>query len=634
MIENLHRLFNVLDRWKWHYAFAAALLILGIFVRSLTPKVIQITVDNVISFFQSGGTEIVMADDAVTNLFYKVLPEMTPANLGWVLISLGVIYMIISALRGGLILGASTLAASSTENAVKRLRDRLFAHIQKLPMQYFTKVSRGELIQRSTGDIDTVKGFIHGHVIDIIRVIAIFTFAFTMIYIANPTMAYVSVIMSPFMLLSSYFFFKKERKVWQEHEAEADKLNDIVQENLNGIRTVKAFANESYEMKKFDGQNRKKLAVGLKHSLLHTFFWPLSDMLMYFQIIISVLVGGFFAITQQITIGELMAFYTYFMMIAWPMRQIGRTLSKLGMTMVAIERIYEILNAEEEPQHGSKRIERLHGNIEFRNVSFKYDKEATEYTLKDVSFKLTPGEKVAIIGPTGAGKSTIINLLAGLYEPDEGEIFIDGENIRQFSKKDLRKQIGFVLQTPFLFSTTVKENITYASPGAEEDVVETSAKVAQVHTIEDVLADGYDTMVGEKGVTLSGGQKQRVALARTLVAMPDILILDDVTSAVDTETEHAIFDALAEPMGRKTTILISHRITSIQQADRILVLENGRIVQKGNDAELEAQNGYYKEIHGIQSALEEEIQQDALSGEDTPKPPVMKRRKRQRRVGL
>ncbi len=523
-------------------------------------------------------------------------------------------------------------AASSTENAIKRLRDRLFAHIQKLPMRYFTTVSRGELIQRSTGDIDTIKGFIHGHVVDIIRVIAIFTFAFMRIYIANPAMAIISIIMSPLMLLSSYFFFKQERKVWEEHEAEADKLNAIVQENLNGIRTVKAFANEEYEMEKFDRQNKQKLKVGLKHSLLHTFFWPLSDLLMYIQIIISVITGGYFAITQQITIGELLAFYTYFMMIAWPMRQIGRTLSKLGMTMVAIERIYEILNAEKEPQHGSKRIERLIGDIEFRNVSFKYDKDAADFVLNNISFKLKPGEKVAIVGPTGAGKSTIINLLVGLYEPDEGDIFIDGEDIRQFSKKDLRQQIGFVLQTPFLFSTTVKDNITYASPGAEAQVVEDSAKMAQVHTIEEVLADGYDTMVGEKGVTLSGGQKQRVALARTLVAMPDVLILDDVTSAVDTETEHAIFEALAEPMGRKTTIIISHRITSIQQADRILVLENGLIVQRGTDTGLEAEHGYYKKIHAIQSALEEEIQQDVLDENATHIPPASPRRKRRKGI--
>ncbi len=573
---------------------------------------IQILVDNVITFFQSNGAEGRVANDAITKLFYRVLPDMNGSELKWILISLGIMYMAISGLRGGFLLGASTLTASSTERAIKRLRDYLFAHIQKLPMQYFTKVSRGELIQRSTGDIDTVKAFIHGQVVDIVRLVAIFVFAFVMMYIANPTLAFISIAMSPLMLFGSYFFFKQERKVWEVHEAEADKLNAIVQENLNGIRTVKAFANEDYEMEKFDRQNREKLKIGLKHGLLHTFYWPLSDMMVFIQIIISVMAGGYFAITQQITIGELLAFYTYFMMISWPMRQVGRTLSKLGMTMVAIERIYEILDAKEEPRHGNKPVERLIGDIEFRNVSFRYDKDAPENVLKNISFKLQPGEKVAIIGPTGAGKSTIINLLVGLYQPDEGEILIDGEDVGQFSKADLRKRIGFVLQTPFLFSTTVKENITYANPQAEAHEIENSAQVAQVHKIEDVLSNGYETVIGENGVTLSGGQKQRVSLARTLVAMPDILILDDVTSAVDAETEHAIFDALAEPMSRKTTIIISHRITSIQQADRILVLENGRIVQEGTDEDLETRDGYYKKIHAIQSALEEEIQQDVF----------------------
>jgi ATP-binding cassette subfamily B protein len=618
MIENLRRLFRVLDRWKWHYVFSGVLLVAAIFVRSLEPKVIQITVDNVITYFQTHHAEGHFADDAVSRLFYRLLPEVQDGNAGALLLALGFIYVVISLARAGLLLVASALTASSTEKAIKNLRDVLFAHIQKLPMSYFTRVSRGELIQRSTGDIDTVKSFIHGQVVDMIRLIAIYIFAFIMMYLASPVMAFISILLSPVMIVSSYLFFKKERKVWEEHEAEADKLNEIVHENLNGIRTVKAFANEEYEMEKFDRQNRRKLSVSLQHAKLHTFFWPLSDLVVYFQITASIITGGYFAITGQITVGELMAIYTYVMMIAWPMRQIGRILSKLGMSMVSIERIYEVLTAEKEAQQGNRRVERFQGEIEFRNVSFKYDKMVADYVLKNVSFKIRPGEKVAIIGPTGAGKSTIINLLVGLYDADEGSIFIDGEDIRQFSKQDLRKKIGFVLQTPFLFSTTVKENMAYANPGVEEDHIERSARIAQVHTIEEVLPNGYDTLVGEKGVTLSGGQKQRVALARTLVAAPDILILDDVTSAVDTQTEFAIFEALSEPMCRKTTIIISHRITSIQQADRILALENGRIVQEGTDRELESREGYYQKIHAIQSTLEEEILQDVHFEKNRP----------------
>jgi ATP-binding cassette subfamily B protein len=325
------------------------------------------------------------------------------------------------------------------------------------------------------------------------------------------------------------------------------------------------------------------------------------------QVTISFIAGGYFAITGQITVGELLSFYAYIMMVSWPMRQVGRVLSQMGMALVAIERIYQILQAEPEKQDGSPITQRLKGEIEFKDVHFSYNGQTSEKVLKGISFKIHPGEKVAFIGPTGSGKSTIISLLVNLYEPERGEILIDGQNIRTLSRRSLRKKIGVVLQTPFLFSTTVRGNIVYANPAAKENTILDSIKIAKVDEIEEVLPDGFNTLVGEKGVTLSGGQKQRVALARTLLSQPDILVLDDVTSAVDTETEHSILQALEEPMSDKTTLIISHRITSIQKADRILVFSNGKIVQEGNHGELVGTEGYYREIHSIQTALEKEI---------------------------
>ena len=607
MFLNLRRLFNVLDRWKWHYLLSALLLIMGMFVRSLEPRVLQFAVDHVIVFFQNGAAGSITAGDFIARQFLALLPDIQPGNAGWILTCLGLLFMAISLLRGGLLLFSSGLSASSTEQAVKRLRDRLFAHIQSLPMRYFTRVSKGELIQRSTGDIDTVRNFILNQVVEIVRISAVFGFSFFMMYSINPQYALISVALGPVLVAGSYLFFKQERKVWDLHETEADKLNTIVQENLNGIRVVKAYANEDFEMARFEAQNREKLRIGIRHMKLHAFYWPVSDFLVNLQIVTAILAGGYFAVAQKITVGELLGFYSYVLMIAWPMRQFGRILSKMGMALVAISRIYEVLDAEPEENDGLAFEEDFRGEIEFRNVSFRYDQNSPDNVLKRISFRIRPGEKVAIIGPTGSGKSTIINLLLGLYEPDRGEILIDGQNIALFSKQQLRKRIGLVLQTPFLFSTTVRENITYANPALEEADMLRSAEIAQVHEIEDVLPEGYDTMVGEKGVTLSGGQKQRVALARTLAALPNILVLDDVTSAVDTRTEFAIFQALKEPMGRKTTIIISHRITSIQQADRVLVVEKGRIVQEGTSAELAEQEGYYREINAIQSGLEDEI---------------------------
>ena len=608
MIRELRRLFGVLGHWKWHYVLSSFLMILALFARSLEPKILQIAVDNVITFFSSDGAEGQFSDDAISQLFYRILPEISVENTGRVLLVLGGIYLLISVLRGGFLLAAHALKASSTEKAIKRLRDRLFAHIQKLPLSYFTTISKGELIQRSIGDIQTVRRFILGQVVELIRMLAIFLFSFYMMYIIDPRYALISVVFGPVLVISSFLFFRKESKVWREHEAEADKLNTIVQENLNGIRTVQAFANEDFEIARFGEQNDRKMNIGLKQVLLHTLYWPGSDFVVNLQTTLSIVAGGYFAISQAITVGELLAFYSYIMMVSWPMRQVGRVLSQMGMALVAVERIYEVLLAEEEVQDGRILNEAVQGEIEFRNVSFAYT--AGEAVLKNISFKIEAGEKIAIIGPTGSGKSTVINLLVGLYDPDEGEILIDGTNILEIAKKSLRQRIGVAMQNAFLFSTTVRGNMAYTDPDIEEEAILESAEVAQVKQIEPVLPNGYETLVGEKGVSLSGGQRQRVSIARTLVADPDVLVLDDVTSAVDTETERAILEGLDQAMGAKTTIIVSHRINTILKAERILVLSNGELVQEGTHAELQKQPGYYREIHTIQSAIEAEISKE------------------------
>jgi len=612
MIQNLRRLFGVLDRWKWRYVSAGLLLVAGIGARSLEPRVLQFAVDHVIAHFGGDGKSDIFGGDRISQYFRAVLPDITGDNLGWVLAALGGIFLGIAALRSGLSLASSLLTADSTEKAIKHLRDRLFAHVQRLPMSYFTTMPKGDLLQRSTGDIHTVRGFIHNHIVDVMRTLALFGFSFAMMLSINVRFALIAVAFGPFLALTSFVFFKRERKIWKTRQDEADKLDTVVQENLNGIRTVKAFTNEAFEIDKFAARNRDKLSVDLRHLKLHTLFWPASDFLVNLQITLTVLAGGYFAINGVITIGELLSFYAYSTMISWPMRQFGRILSKIGVAMVSISRIYEVLDAGQETREGFASALQLKGEIEFRNVCFRYDKSSRKNVLNNVSFQIRPGEKVAIVGPTGAGKSTIISLLVGLYEVDSGQVLIDGRDVQKFSPRYLRGKIGFVLQTPFLFSTTVKANIAYAQPGAEMNNIVETAKIAQADQLETALPKGFDTLVGEKGVTLSGGQKQRVALARTLLTEPDILVLDDVTSAVDTHTEAAIFEALQEPLQRKTTIIISHRVASIQQADRILVVDNGRIVQEGSKEELAKREGYFRDIHLIQTALEEEIQGNVL----------------------
>jgi ATP-binding cassette subfamily B protein len=389
----------------------------------------------------------------------------------------------------------------------------------------------------------------------------------------------------------------------------------LVQENLSGIRVVKAFAKEKYEMDKFTKQNLEKRKWGIKLLRLHTFFWPLSDLLVYTQIAISIFAGGYFALTNQISVGEFVAFYSYAMLVTWPMRRLGQLVSEMGMTSVAIKRIYSILDFEAEDYTGSKyKGKKLEGNIEFKNVMFRYDKKVDEHVLNGISFYAKKGEKIALLGPTGSGKSTIISLLMRFFEPDKGLISIDGKPLKTYSKEYLRSRIGVVLQKPFLFTTTIKDNISYSKPGSQLDDVIDYSRVAQIHDIiTDIFPESYDTVVGEKGVTLSGGQKQRVTIARTLLKNPDILILDDSTSSVDTETEFEIQKAMRQLMKGKTTFIIAHRITSIQDVDRIIILDKGKIVESGTHDELIKQNGFYRKIFDIQVSIEEEIEKEVFT---------------------
>ncbi len=615
MIHYFRQLLRLIDRYKWLYFLSLALLFISLIPRTLIPKVLEIAVDYVILSLQNQSTVDLENRDFVFRFFQSLLPTPTMENFGWLLFSLGMIYFFISVSRGFTLLVYTALKTYCGENIAKDLRDRAFAKIQALPMAYFGKVSKGELIQRCTGDIDTIKNFVQNQIIALVNLSTLFLFTFVMMCLVNWQYALISVSILPLIAITAYFFFQKEAKVWQAHEAEADKLNAMVQENLNGIRVVSAFANEEYEIQRFDQQNQRKKAMGLRHRLLHTFYWPLSDAMAFAQIIIAAMAGGYFVLTGEITIGELLSFYTYVSLVVWPVRQIGQILSEMGMASVALDRVSEIMQAPEELEAEAQMIEpiAIKGDLVFENVSFKYKDEDENYVLKDLSFEIKAGQKVAIIGPTGAGKSTIIKLLLRLYEVNEGQIKIDGRDIQTISKTFLRSRIRVALQKAFLFSTTLKDNMAYAEPDSAQARVELAAQHTQAYEMVQKFPQGYETMVGEKGVTLSGGQKQRVALTRTILPQMDMLVLDDTTSAVDTETEHAIFDALKGTIAQKTTIIISHRITSIQQADMILVLDQGRLVQMGSPEALQKEPGYYQRIHAVQADLEEEIEKE-ISG--------------------
>lgn len=501
-------------------------------------------------------------------------------------------------------------AAMTSESVIRRLRDYLYDHVQRLSFAYHDKTPTGDLIQRSTSDVDTLRRFFGEESIGFGRIIMLFIVNFTALLTLNVQLALISVVVVPLVILMSVFFFRKigqRYEIFQEQEA---KLSTTLQENLSGVRVVRAFARQDFERDKFEVTNRGRYVSGRKLLLLHAIYWPSTDIIVQVQLVIGYAIGATMAMNGTITVGTFLAYMGMLTWIMWPIRNIGRLIVQMSMALVSFDRVSEIIRVDREPlDAGTHRPDGApDGDIVFADVRFAYAEEMA--VLDGISFHVPPGKAVALVGPTGSGKTSLVNLLPRFYEY-QGSILLDGVELRDYPRRYLREQIGFVLQEPFLFSKTIKENIMY---GVHREVTDEEVfRAAQAAAIHDVILsfpNGYDTVVGEKGVTLSGGQKQRVTLARTLLKDPAILILDDATSSVDTETEAAIRDALEELIPGRTTFIIAHRVQTVMRADTILVLEKGRIVQTGTHDELLAQEGIYRRIYDLQSQIEEELQEE------------------------
>jgi len=605
-MKTLKKLFKLLDEWKGHYVLASLLLMLSTLIRLFEPKVLQVTIDSMTYYINKGTVLPEEGADQAASLIYGLLPSFDSNTLIWILVCLSLIYLVVSFLRGLTSFGGGVLKSSATEGATKKLRDRLFQHIQLLPLSYHDTNKTGELIQRCTGDVSTVYKFMMNQVFDVIKLLSVFSMAFCFMAMVNLSYALWSICLLPIIFISSWWFFKKEKQVWSKHEEASDKLTSIISENLSGIRVVKAFAQQDVEIEKFEKQNAITKEIGIQQTRLHAHYWPFSDFIVYAQVALSIMFGGYYALNGVISIGEMISFYTYAAMVTWPMQRLGRLVSELGMFIVAIERIENILEADTENYEGTIELDSsLKGDLVFDKISFAYPEG--EEVLKDISFHIKAGEKIAVVGPTGSGKSTLIKLLIRFYEPTTGTIFLDEQPLEKYGKSDLRNRLGVALQRSFLFSNTIKGNIAYTKEAAEEEEIIEAAKTASIHKVMHVFPKAYETFVGEKGVSLSGGQKQRVALARTILEKPDILILDDATSAVDTETEHDIQTALQHEMQSKTSIVIAHRITSIQHADKIIVMNKGKLDAFDTPENLLKTNEFYQKMYRLQVSIEEDL---------------------------
>ncbi len=504
------------------------------------------------------------------------------------------------------------LAAYSAEGITRRLRNFLFDHIQRLSFAYHSKTPTGDLIERVTSDVDAIRSFFNEQAIGVGRIILLFVVNFTAIWFINHKLALASIIVIPVVLLVSLWFFKRITKAYEAYQEQEAKLSTTLQENLTGVRVVKAFARQGFEKGKFETDNWEKFRRGRKLLGMHSLFWPLSDIVCGFQMLGGFVYAAILAINGEITIGTYPAYVGLVVWLIWPMRNLGRLIVNTSTGLVSYNRLMEIIKQEREPlTEGRVRPEGpVRGELAFEKVSFTYEDGESE-VVKDISFRVQPGQAVALLGSTGSGKTSLIKLLPRFHDYTDGRILLDGEELKDYPREVLRKQIGTVEQEPFLFSRSIRDNITYGvGRDVAQEEIEKAAKAAAVHEVILGFPDGYNTLVGEKGVTLSGGQKQRVAIARTLLKNPRILILDDSTSSVDTETEAEIRSALNTLMENRTTFIIAHRIQSVMNADLILVLDKGEVVQMGRHEALLAQDGMYRKIYEIQTRIDDELEEE------------------------
>ncbi len=517
----------------------------------------------------------------------------------------------LAAIQGLFTYVSGHLAGRTSEAAARRLRNYLYDHIQRLSFVYHDKTKTGELIQRSTSDVDALRRFFATEAVGFGRIVMLFLVNFIAILFIDVDLALKSVIVVPITIVMSYFFFGRISKAYEKFQEQDAVLSSVLTENLSGVRVVKAFARQEYEEDKFEKENWEKFKLGKKFLILHSVFWPTSDILTGAQLIYGFYLGAMMTISGALSMGEYLAYSGMLIWILWPIRNLGRIIVQMSTGMVSFKRIMEIVKEDREPldigDYTPKEAPK--GEIIFKDVSFEYEAELP--VLKNISFETKPGQMIALLGSTGSGKSTLINLLPRFYDYSSGSILLDGVELNRYPRTYLREHIGLVQQEPFLFSRTIKENISY-SLGREvsDEEIEEAARAAAIHDVILEFPNGYETLVGERGVTLSGGQKQRITLARTLLKNPAILILDDATSSVDTETEASIRSALNKLMKKRTTFLIAHRIHSVMQADLILVFDEGKVVQKGTHDQLLRQKGIYRQVFDIQTQIEEEVERE------------------------
>jgi len=574
---------NVIKYMKGYrgiFLLAIISIVVATTMQLATPILIKYAIDSIIGSESPGNMQFLM------DAFGKNLMSVV-----WIVIAINLIRGIFLFLKGYL----SNYAA---ENIAQNMREKLYRQIQYMTYEYHTKKETGDMIQRCTSDVETVRRFLGVQIVDLARIIfMIFLSVFIMMSL-NLKLTVYAIALIPVLFLFSYIFFTKVQKNFKKSDEAEGALTTVLQENLSGVRVVRAFGREKFEIDKFQKVNQDYKEKTYRLIEILAMFWSSSDLLTLIQSGIVLVVGSRMVITGEITIGTLVAFITYESMLLWPVKQSGRLLSELGKTTVAVKRVEEILTEEIESDIPNETEPEIEGHIVFDNVNFSYPDG--KVALREISFEIEKGKTLGILGSTGSGKSTMVHLLQRLYDY-EGSIRIDGHELKDIKKQWIRQKIGLILQEPYLYAKTVRQNIGIVKNNFTNQDIEEAARIASIHDNILEFKEGYDTVIGEKGVSLSGGQKQRVAISRTIIDQDKrILIFDDSLSAVDTETDMKIRRELSKRNKDVTTLIISHRISTLSEADYIIVLNEGEIVQFGTHTELIENEGLYKRIWDLQ----------------------------------
>ena len=590
MKEKIRFLWTLGKTYRWLYIGALVSVTLATLVGFLPPLVIGATVDNII------GGKALDAPEWVLRGIEAIGGMSTLARNLWLC---GIALILLTAVNGFFTFFKGKWSAQAAEGIAKSIRDRVYDHLQRLPFSYHKHAQTGDLIQRCTSDVETTRRFLAMQLVELGRIVLLAVISVSIMFTLDVKMALVSLVSVPLVFIWSMVFFGRIQKVFTKVDESEGRLSNVIQENLTGIRVVRAFATQGYEYEKFIGKNKEFRDLVYEMIKLFAWYWAVTHSLVFLEEGAVLAYGAMRAAEGTLSLGTLIVFLFYVGMLLWPVRQLGQIVSDMGRASVAIGRIREILDEKGEPEEPQALTPVIKGAVRFDHVSFSY--EDGEPVLHDVSFAVSPGQTVAILGATGSGKSSLVHLLQRLYDYQEGSITVDGIELKQIDRQWIRKNIGLILQETFLFSRTIRENIALAAEDAPDHRIYEAARLASVHDVIEAFEDGYQTAVGEKGVTLSGGQKQRVAIARTLINDTPVLVFDDSLSAVDTETDASIRQALKKRSKDVTTFIISHRVNTIKEADLILVMEHGAVTQQGTHEELIGQEGLYREIWEMQT---------------------------------